>query len=343
MTVSARAPPCRRRLLNILEIPAWMRDNDFLYGSYRPSHPSWSAIFFSAFFTLHNDTINIWTHALGFVFFLCLGVYILGPATSVRRHISRVAIACSQRALATTADIHAHIKAIGVPNFCLTEHHHPTLLRQALSNLLNSHRIALFPLILTALICLFFSTIFHTFWVHSPRALHLLGKLDFLGISLLISGHAISGIYYAFYCTPTIAHRYYALIISAELFTVPCIFAPTFGTPAARPFRVFVFAALASTTVLPLFHSIWSQTAALYELAVGVGSALSALFMYAVGAMFYISRFPECCRVGMHDRFFASHQLLHIAVLLGVGFHLFGCWTLLEYRLEVGCSASPLQ
>lgn len=70
-------------------------------------------------------------------------------------------------------------------------------------------------------------------------------------------------------------------------------------------------------------------------------SAMSALSTYFVGAVIYVSRFPECCRVGMHDRFFASHQLMHIAVIFGAGLHLKGCYSLMEYRLEQGCAASP--
>lgn len=345
MTVAARPHPRPQpadRLLTIFELPAWMRDNDFLRGSYRPPQKSLRRILYSAFFTLHNDTINIWTHGIGFLFFLSLGIYLLGPATSAHRHVSRIAVACTEKAVSTTADIRTHLKALGLPNFCLRDAHSPNLVQEALSNLLTSHRFGLFPLVLTSVLCLAFSTLFHAFWIHSPKALRLLGQLDFLGITFLISGHALSGIFYAFYCKPTIARWYYAVVILVAAAAVPAIFSPSFGKPAARPFRTLLFCCLGSTTILPLLHAIWLHTTAFYELAVAVGSAAAALAMYAIGAVFYVARFPECCRVGMHDRFFASHQLMHVAVLFGVGFHLYGCWTLLEYRMEFGCSASPL-
>lgn len=332
----------REKLLTIIELPVWMRDNDFLHGSYRPPQKSLRRIFYSAFFTLHNDTINIWSHGIGFLFFLSFGIYLLGPATSVHRHLSRIAVACTERAVLVSADIRTHLNHFGIPNICLPDKYSPTLLRDALSNLLNSHRIGLLPLVTASVLCLAFSTIFHAFWIHSPKALRFLGKLDFLGISFLITGHALSGIYYLFYCTPKLSHWYYALVIIAQLATIPAIFAPSFGTPAARAFRVFVFCSLASTALIPLAHAVWIHSVATYEIAVAVGSAVSAISMYVIGAVIYISRFPECCRVGMHDRFFASHQLMHIAVLLGVGCHMFGCWTLLEYRMDVGCSVNSL-
>lgn len=313
-----------------------MRDNDYLRSAYRPPHKSLRYCFHTAFFQLNNDTINVWSHALGCVVFLFLAFHLLGPATSLHKHMTRLSFDCKTP---PPPSIHSALRAAGLPNVCIPS---PAVARDALASILRSHRIGLLPLLVAAVLCLAFSTIFHAFWVHSQAAFTVLQKLDFLGISLLCTGHALSGIYYTFYCTPRLAYKYYALVAIAEFTTVPAIISPSFSTPRARPIRAAVFCALGSTSILPVGHAAWLHGFKSYELTIAVGSALGALITYGVGAVVYVARFPECCRLGKHDRFLASHQLMHLAVILGVALHLWGCWTLFEYRLEVGCSASPV-
>jgi adiponectin receptor len=46
------------------DLPHWMRDNHYILSGYR--HPSNSyAGSFSSIFSLHNESVNIWTHLLG--------------------------------------------------------------------------------------------------------------------------------------------------------------------------------------------------------------------------------------------------------------------------------------
>lgn len=329
-----------RRLLTLRELPPWMRDNDYLRGSYRPPQLSLRACFRTAFFTLNNDTVNVWSHCVGFFVFLFVGLHILGPATSLPRHVARVQ-KCAPTEAVPDVGLAPRLHATGLPGLCAPREK-SSVLHDAVGNLLASHRRGMLPLLVTALLCLAFSTIYHAFWVHSPSALVVLGKLDFLGISLLCCGHGISGVYHLFYCMPRLANIYYSMVVLFGMLTVPAILSPRFSTPKARPVRTAIFCTLGSVTMLPLLHAAWLHSAASYELWVSLGSSLAALGTYALGAIIYVSRFPECCRVGKHDRFFASHQLMHVAVLFGVGLHLWGCWTLFEYRMNVGCSASPL-
>lgn len=329
------------RLLSVKELPSWMRDNDYIQASYRPQISSLRACFHSAFFTLNNDTINVWSHTVGFILFSVLSFILLGPETSSTRHFPRIAAACSKLLPSPPhiPDIMSTLRSLGLPNVCLPRH---PALESALSGLLADHRGGMLPLLLAAVFCMFASTAFHAFWVYSPKALTWLGKLDFLGISVLCSGHGVTGIYHLFYCAPALARRYYKLIAVAELLAVCCICVPGFGSPRARPIRAFIFCALGSSVIFPIIHAGSLHSWQGYEFEVAFLSAVAALSVYAVGAVIYVSRFPECCRVGMHDKFFASHQLMHIAVLFGVALHIKGCYTLMSFRLENGCSASPL-
>ncbi|PIO26329.1 hypothetical protein AB205_0218380, partial [Aquarana catesbeiana] len=54
-------------------LPDWLKDNDYLLHGHRPPMPSFRACFRSIF-RIHTETGNIWTHLLGFVLFLFLGV-----------------------------------------------------------------------------------------------------------------------------------------------------------------------------------------------------------------------------------------------------------------------------
>lgn len=51
--------------------PAWLQDNQYVHDGYRANISKRDAAL--SIFRLHNETINIWTHLLGFLFFLGLG------------------------------------------------------------------------------------------------------------------------------------------------------------------------------------------------------------------------------------------------------------------------------
>jgi adiponectin receptor len=57
-------------------LPLWMRDNDYLLSGHRPQLNDFRQCF-SSMFRLHTETINIWTHLIGFVAFVLLTIYSL--------------------------------------------------------------------------------------------------------------------------------------------------------------------------------------------------------------------------------------------------------------------------
>ena len=65
----------RWELRTYWEIPAWLRNNHHIHTGYRCqiSLPDcWLSIF-----AIHNETVNIWTHLLGFLFVLGLAIHTL--------------------------------------------------------------------------------------------------------------------------------------------------------------------------------------------------------------------------------------------------------------------------
>lgn len=61
------------QLVEYHSLPAYMKDNEFILGHYRVEWPL-KQIFLSIF-TLHNETLNVWTHLIGFFLFLTLTIY----------------------------------------------------------------------------------------------------------------------------------------------------------------------------------------------------------------------------------------------------------------------------
>ncbi|KAL1925439.1 uncharacterized protein VTP21DRAFT_322 [Calcarisporiella thermophila] len=62
-----------RRLLKFEELPREWQENQYVRRGYR--HFSTMRECFQSIFMVHNETCNIWTHLLGFFFFLGLAIY----------------------------------------------------------------------------------------------------------------------------------------------------------------------------------------------------------------------------------------------------------------------------
>ncbi|GLU15953.1 hypothetical protein SLE2022_324040 [Rubroshorea leprosula] len=61
------------QLVEFHSLPAYLRDNEFILGHYRAEWPL-KQIFLSIFY-IHNETLNVWTHLIGFFLFLFLTIY----------------------------------------------------------------------------------------------------------------------------------------------------------------------------------------------------------------------------------------------------------------------------
>ncbi|KAJ8559917.1 hypothetical protein K7X08_003975 [Anisodus acutangulus] len=54
------------------ELPEYMKDNEFILNYYRADWPIKQALF--SIFRWHNETLNVWTHLLGFILFVALTI-----------------------------------------------------------------------------------------------------------------------------------------------------------------------------------------------------------------------------------------------------------------------------
>lgn len=59
------------KIIPFASLPDWLKDNEYICGSYRPPMFSFRGCF-KSMFRLHNETWNIWTHFVGLLFFVTL-------------------------------------------------------------------------------------------------------------------------------------------------------------------------------------------------------------------------------------------------------------------------------
>ncbi|KAF8661127.1 hypothetical protein HU200_057234 [Digitaria exilis] len=60
-------------LIRYEELPDWLKDNEFIHGYYRCEWPMKETIL--SIFSIHNETLNVWSHLIGFLLFLFLTVF----------------------------------------------------------------------------------------------------------------------------------------------------------------------------------------------------------------------------------------------------------------------------
>ncbi|CBY12885.1 unnamed protein product [Oikopleura dioica] len=179
---------------------------------------------------------------------------------------------------------------------------------------------------ISAMLCLFFSTLFHTLSCHSERILHIFGKLDYSGIALLTMGSFVPWVYYTFYCETQSKIVYMVTISTLAVISVILSQWDRFARPEYRAIRAGVFLSLGLSGVIPMIHALIKN---------------GAKFSFGEGATFYATRFPECVWPGRFDLVFQSHQIFHVAVVVAALIHMYGISNLQYYRWEQGNTCTP--
>ncbi|XP_040442849.1 progestin and adipoQ receptor family member 3 isoform X2 [Falco naumanni] len=98
------------RLYTYEQIPVFLKDNPYITDGYRAYLPS--RLCLKSLFILSNETVNIWSHLLGFILFFTLGIYDLTavlPAAGASREdfvICSVCLFCFQVCMLCSVGYH---------------------------------------------------------------------------------------------------------------------------------------------------------------------------------------------------------------------------------------------
>ncbi|XP_021741793.1 heptahelical transmembrane protein 1-like [Chenopodium quinoa] len=317
------------RLLSFHELPDYMKDNEFIHKYYRAEWPLKQAFF--SLFQWHNETLNVWTHLLGFILFVGLTVV---NAAHVSQAVDLFGIFRTFPSGTDTNSSHDSTKLfMGVTNMVNLEN----IAHQGANHIVTEAvRWPFYVYLAGSMFCLLSSSVCHLFCCHSHDMNLWLLRMDYTGITVMIITSFFPPIYYIFQCQPLWQITYLAGISIFGAFTIATLLSPTLSSGKCRAFRAILFVSMGLFGLIPAVHACvlnWNNPRRNLTLAYESAMALS----YLIGTGFYVSRVPERWRPGWFDLAGHSHQIFHVFVLLGALAHYGAALLFMEYRDAVGC------
>lgn len=329
-------------LLRYEEIPDYMKDNEFIVKYYRAEWPLKQAFF--SLFQWHNETLNAWTHLIGFLLFLVLTVVNFVPVPD--------AVDLFGILRPFPDELNSNVSRGSTQLFVLQETA-KALLDLNRTNTVSSSihftgpflpdgatpRWPFYVFLAGSMFCLFSSAVCHLFSCHSHHVNTLLLRIDFVGITTMIITSFFPPVYYIFLCSPRWQLIYLSGITLFGLFTIIALLSPTLSSGKNRAPRALLFCSMALLGLIPAVHACvanWGNPKRSITLTYEAAMAMS----YLTGTAFYVSRVPERFRPGWFDLAGHSHQIFHVFVVLGAVAHYGAALVFLQWRDEVGCNAS---
>jgi len=193
------------------------------------------------------------------------------------------------------------------------------------SEMLNDvPRFPLYIHLLSAVVCLGISSMFHLFYCHSEKCNSYLCWCDYAGISLLIGGSFFSPNYYGWYCKVYKIQLYLFLGIVEGL----CILAffvslhSKFNAPEMRKWWAILYIFIGVMGTFPGIYLHFSDP--FYVPSLEVYPWLAGGLIYIAGACIYACRIPEKYFKNKFDYWGMSHNIWHIMIIIAALFHFFG-------------------
>ncbi|KAJ7978997.1 Heptahelical transmembrane protein [Quillaja saponaria] len=324
----------RYPLLSFWELPTYMKDNEYILKYYRANWSLKEALF--SVFRWHNETLNVWTHLIGFFLFLGLTVANL-------MHVSHLedlfGFFTGSLPSSSDANVSRTLKDFFLGTTIFIDLKHMTPLKMETSSAMDDLGTSKWPFFVFlggSMFCLLSSSICHLFSCHShPLNLFLL-RIDYVGIVVMIITSFFPQIYYIFQCESHWQFVYLGGITAMGLFTIVTLLSPSHSTGKSRIFRALLFCSMGLFGIVPAFHAIvinWGNPRRNITLAYESAMALS----YLTGTFFFVTRIPERWKPGWFDLAGHSHQIFHVLVVMGALAHYVATLVMLEWRNSIGC------
>ncbi|KAM7508256.1 hypothetical protein LguiA_018709 [Lonicera macranthoides] len=315
-------------LTSFEELPEYMKDNEYILKHYRAEWPLKQA--FLSVFRWHNETLNVWTHLIGFVLFVGLTIANL-------MHVPQLADFLNIFTWSFPLSPEANVSHNSRNFFSETTNLGDLNPKQPLSPVeVAVERWPFFVFLAGSMFCLLSSSTCHLFSCHSHHLNLLLLQMDFAGITVMIITSFFPPIYYIFQCEPHWQLIYLGGITTMGIFTIITLLSPVLSTGKFRTFRALLFVAMGLSGMIPAIHAVivnWNEPQRNVTLAYELAMALS----YLVGTVFYVSRIPERWRPGWFDLAGHSHQIFHVFVIMGALAHYGAALVFIDFRGKVSC------
>lgn len=270
------------KIVNWDNLSEWQKDNEFIFDGYVKETNSVLRCV-KSLKLMHNESINIWTHLVPSVIYLCL---LIGFTDFVL-----------EKKL---------VEILGV------DHNLMDTIDYVMVNIF----------FLGAFLCLFCSSCFHCFKQHSESVSVIWSKADYMGIIILISTSIISLLYYGFYDHLFLC-KFFTIVTAIFGATCGVfVLNDKFNHKDWKIVRASFFILFAASGILPIITGCFVFGVENSVKRVQLLYVFLEAVSYIVGAVIYGFKIPECYyKPGKFDYFFNSHQIFHICCVAGSIFH----------------------
>jgi len=284
------------KAVSFSSLPSWMQDNEFLQENNRPPMYSFRGCL-KSMFRLHTETWNIWSHFLGFLFWLALSL--------------KSCVICGDPTIV--------LKGIQVHNL--------PWVQQALLLMFFVCEMAVFS----------FSFVFHLFSNHSKRVYLFLSRLDYSGVTFVITGSFVPSYYYGLYCRPVSLYTHVTIQCILSAICLSITFWNKFGAPKYRTLRFTVFILFGLYAVIPSVQIILQDGLQYARHAYSISGIVTAAMFAVLGALVYVLRVPERFFHGkVITIWFNSHHIWHICCFIVALIIFNSILDMMKYRRDVG-------
>jgi len=201
------------------------------------------------------------------------------------------------------------------------------------------HRWPIFVFLFSAAFCLGCSTIFHSCNCMQENVSKILRRIDYSGISILISGSVFPVAAYGFYCTPWIAFAYLSVLTTLSMIVFFLSLGEKFHSDSFRKWKGLIYGSLGITAATPGIHLLISDLLGGDILAVVATSPYYFAMggCYLTGLFLYTKRIPERYVPGKVNNCGHSHNFWHIFTLIAVTLTYIGSFEVYYSRVEASC------